>query len=195
MSRLHTCCSRRRNQHAVASVAGVYAEGADGRVRFLWVKAPTSAELIHLAHTLAQRIGRHLERQGLLERDADDCMDAGGRAPKVGAIGDARSSCREQLSVWGGCRSGADGSAIRPLDHVPHRRRSAGGAQGVRLKRLLLAPCRLCRPAVSRSMTRWARLLGSRCMPGWWPGPMNGRSWNACADTYHVRPYRNNGCH
>ena len=24
----------------------------------------------------------------------DDCMDAGGRAPKVGALGDAWSSCR-----------------------------------------------------------------------------------------------------
>ena len=52
---------------------GVYAEGADGRVRFLWVKVPASAELIQLAHTLAQRIGRYLERQGLLDRDADDC--------------------------------------------------------------------------------------------------------------------------
>jgi hypothetical protein len=52
---------------------GVYAEGADGRMRFLWVKAPASAELIQLAHALAQRIGRYLERQGLLDRDADDC--------------------------------------------------------------------------------------------------------------------------
>ena len=34
----------------------------------------------HLAQILAHRIGRFLERQGLLERDADDCMDAGGRA-------------------------------------------------------------------------------------------------------------------
>jgi hypothetical protein len=25
----------------------------------------------------------------------DDCMDAGGRAPTVGALGDAWSSCRE----------------------------------------------------------------------------------------------------
>ena len=34
---------------------------------------------------LAQRLGRFLEWQGLLERDADDCMDAGGRATQ-GAV-------------------------------------------------------------------------------------------------------------
>jgi hypothetical protein len=31
---------------------GVYAEGADGGVRFLWVKVPTSVELILLATPL-----------------------------------------------------------------------------------------------------------------------------------------------
>ena len=41
-------------------------------VRFRWVKAPTSAELTRLTHTLARRIGRYLERQGLLERDAEN---------------------------------------------------------------------------------------------------------------------------
>jgi hypothetical protein len=79
---IHLICMEARmpRAHGCAGAAhmlfldGVYAEGADGRVRFLWVKAPTSAELIQLAHTLAQRIGRYLERQGLLERDADDCI-------------------------------------------------------------------------------------------------------------------------
>ena len=37
---------------------------------FRWVKAPTSAELANLTHTIAKRIGRYLERQGLLVRDA-----------------------------------------------------------------------------------------------------------------------------
>jgi hypothetical protein len=36
------------------------------------VKAPTSAELTRLAHTIARRVGRFLERQGLLERDAEN---------------------------------------------------------------------------------------------------------------------------
>ena len=48
---------------------GVYVDGANGsRIRFRWVKAPTSEELAHLTHTIARRVGRCLERQGLLER-------------------------------------------------------------------------------------------------------------------------------
>ena len=49
---------------------GVYVENPTGSLRFRWVKAPSSAELARLTQTLAQRIGRYLERQGLLERDA-----------------------------------------------------------------------------------------------------------------------------
>ena len=62
---------------------GVYIERPDGSLRFRWVKAPTSAELAGLTQTLARRIGRFLERQGLLERDAEnsylvgDDFDAG----------------------------------------------------------------------------------------------------------------------
>ncbi len=56
---------------------GVYVECPDGSLRFHWVKAPTSAELTALAQTLAQRIGRFLERQGLLERDAENSYLAG----------------------------------------------------------------------------------------------------------------------
>ena len=52
---------------------GVYVDGASGSsMRFRWVKAPRSAELTHLTHTIAQRVGRCLERQGLLERDAEN---------------------------------------------------------------------------------------------------------------------------
>ena len=50
---------------------GVYIGSADNsRLRFRWVKAPTSDELTHLTHTIAHRVARYLERQGLLERDA-----------------------------------------------------------------------------------------------------------------------------
>jgi hypothetical protein len=55
----------------------VYAERADGSLRFRWVKAPTSEQLTRLTQTLAHRIGRYLERQGLLERDAQNCYLAG----------------------------------------------------------------------------------------------------------------------
>jgi hypothetical protein len=51
---------------------GVYIDNPQGTVRFRWVKASTSQELTQLAHTIAHRVGRFLERQGLLERDAEN---------------------------------------------------------------------------------------------------------------------------
>ena len=69
-------------------VDGVYIAGApDSRVRFRWVKAPTSEELNQLTHTIAQRIARYLERQGFLVRDTEnscltyDGMDADPESP------------------------------------------------------------------------------------------------------------------
>lgn len=59
---------------------GIYVDGANGSsIRFRRVTAPTSAELIQLTHTIAQRVGRFLECQGLLERDAEDSNLAGMR--------------------------------------------------------------------------------------------------------------------
>ena len=50
---------------------GVYIDSPHGpRVRFRWIKAPNSDELTRLTHTIAHRVARYLERQGLLERDA-----------------------------------------------------------------------------------------------------------------------------
>lgn len=56
---------------------GVYIEHPDGSLRFRWVKAPTSAELARLTQALALRIGRYLERQGLLERGTENSYLAG----------------------------------------------------------------------------------------------------------------------
>jgi hypothetical protein len=50
---------------------GVYVGSAGSSTRFRWVKAPTSSELNQLSHTIAHRLARYLERQGLLERDAE----------------------------------------------------------------------------------------------------------------------------
>ena len=58
---------------------GVYVEQPTGAVHFRWVIAPTSAELTELAQRIAQRIGRYLERQGLLQRDAQHSYLAGER--------------------------------------------------------------------------------------------------------------------
>ena len=51
---------------------GVYVERPDGTLRFRRIGAPTSAELDALTRTLAHRIGRLLERRGLVERDAEN---------------------------------------------------------------------------------------------------------------------------
>ncbi len=50
---------------------GVYFDSTHGsHARFRWVQAPTSDELTHLTHTIAHRVARYLERQGLLVHDA-----------------------------------------------------------------------------------------------------------------------------
>jgi hypothetical protein len=54
---------------------GVYVLGADGTAaRFRWVRAPTTAELSELTHTIAQRVGHFLQRQGLLECDGEQSV-------------------------------------------------------------------------------------------------------------------------
>ena len=50
---------------------GVYGDGTGSTMQFRWVKAPTSDDFAQLTHTIARRVGRFLERQGLLERDAE----------------------------------------------------------------------------------------------------------------------------
>ena len=56
---------------------GAYVERSDRSLRFLWVKAPSSAEFTRLTQILALRIGRNLERQGMLERDAENSYLSG----------------------------------------------------------------------------------------------------------------------
>lgn len=51
---------------------GVYVDGPEGGARFRWVKTPTNEEVTQLAHTIAHRVSRVLERQVLLERDAEN---------------------------------------------------------------------------------------------------------------------------
>ena len=73
MPRAHGCAGAAH----MLFLDGVYIERCNGLSRFRWVKAPTSRELAQLAHTIAQRVGRFLERQGLLERDAENSYVAG----------------------------------------------------------------------------------------------------------------------
>ena len=69
---------------------GVYVDCPNGAARFRCAKAPTSAELTQLAHTVAHRVCRFLECQGLLERDmensylASDAVDDDPMTPLLG---------------------------------------------------------------------------------------------------------------
>jgi len=52
---------------------GVYLADAKGtRARFYRVNEPVSGELTQLVHKIVQRVGRNLERQVWLERDAEN---------------------------------------------------------------------------------------------------------------------------
>jgi len=55
----------------------MYVDTPNGTARFRWVKAPSNQELSQLAHTVAHRVGRFLERQGLLDRDAENSTPFG----------------------------------------------------------------------------------------------------------------------
>ena len=49
---------------------GVYIGGSNGHpVRFRRVKVPTRNDLTKLTHTIAHRVARYLQSQGLVERD------------------------------------------------------------------------------------------------------------------------------
>ncbi len=61
---------------------GVYVDRLDGSARFRWVSSPTSQELTQLAQTIAHRVSRFLERQGLLGRDAENSYLATDAVPE-----------------------------------------------------------------------------------------------------------------
>jgi hypothetical protein len=113
---------------ALLFLDGVYVERRDGSLRFRWVKAPTSAELTRLTEALARRIGRYLERQGLLGRDATSrSMTGSGRwrgyrytlESRRGLMNARASSGCVDTSV--GLRSQfkiAPGDFVEPLDFI-----------------------------------------------------------------------------
>jgi hypothetical protein len=77
--------------------------------RFRRVKAPTGDELTQLTNTIARRVGRYLERRGLLERDTGNCyltpeaMDASDEDPSNHLLG---SSITYRIAVGSqqGCK-------------------------------------------------------------------------------------------
>jgi len=73
---------------------GVYTGGSSSLpICFRPVTAPNRAELTRLTHTIAHRVGRYLERQGLMERDAgnifltQEAVDASDEDPSNQLLG------------------------------------------------------------------------------------------------------------
>ena len=144
---------------------GVYVDSANGSSpRFRWVKAPTSAELTHLTHTIARRVGRFLERQGLLERDAENSYLVRG--------------CRGRRTA---------GSTLGPLHHVSNR-----GGPDTRAARC--SRFKRCRTAMSRSLNWWARWLEFSLHAGIAARADGLRNWNVCAATSQDQRCRKSVC-
>jgi len=69
---------------------GVYRRDGEDRLRFVPVPAPSTEELKRLVQRIAERIGRSLERAGLITRDIDNAylaFDPGEEAPIHGLLG------------------------------------------------------------------------------------------------------------
>jgi len=138
---------------------GVYTQSEDGRVRFVQTKAPSATELSQLAHTLAQRIGRYLERQSLLERDAEnshlvgDDLDTGPLAQLQGAsisyrvaVGAQRGRKVFTLQTLPATEELSYAEAGKIAGFSLHAGVAARADQRAKLERL----CRyICRPAVA----------------------------------------------
>ena len=138
---------------------GVYVERPDCGLRFRWIKAPSSAELNLLTQALARRIGRYLERQGLLERDAEnsylagDGVESGAMAQVLGssityriAIGPQQGRKVFTLQTLPACDELFDNGVGKVAGFSLHAGVSARADERPKLERL----CRyITRPAVS----------------------------------------------
>jgi len=128
---------------------GVYMDSAGSSTRFCRVKAPTNSELNQLSHTIARRLARYLERQGLLERDAENsylALDHSGEDPMDQLRGHSITS--------------ATAPALRYLLHPCSRIVSRWGLnKGARYSR-----CKHCPGLTSPAMVVRVRQLVFHCM-------------------------------
>jgi len=142
---------------------GVYVDSAGSSTRFRRVKAPTGSELNQLSHTIARRLARYLERQGLLERDTEhstlaladsdeDPMDQlrGHSITYRIAVGPQQGRKVFTLQTLPGVEEPFSGSAGQAAGFSLHAGVAARANQRDKLERL----CRyITRPAVSETCT------------------------------------------
>jgi hypothetical protein len=96
------------------------------RLRFRRVKAPARAELEALVQSLSERVGRHLERRGLLERDAENgylALEPQGEEALAPVLG---SSITYRIAL--GPHQGRKAFTLRPL--APDRWADESSARG-----------------------------------------------------------------
>ncbi len=149
---------------------GVYVDDDTGSAaRFRWVKVPTSAKLTQLSHTIAHRVSRFLERQGLLVRDDQSAylsMDTESDDPMDSLIGHSIT-----YRIATGPRPPAPGKATR----------------GWRYKRYP--------PLMNRSPPGWVTLPASPCMPALQRKSTSATNSNACVATLPGPQYLKNAFH
>jgi len=101
---------------------GVYRRNGEGRLRFVPVPAPSTEELKRLVQRIAARIGRSLERSGLITRDIENAylaFDPSEEAPIHGLLG---SSITYRIAT--GPREGQKVFTLQTLPaepEAPHR--------------------------------------------------------------------------
>ena len=136
---------------------GVYVERSDGTLRFRRTGAPASAELDELTRTIAHRVGRLLERRGLLERDAESAWligDDGAQPTPIDELRAASVTYRVALGPHRGQKAFTvrtlPPSSDEPLGSVGGFSLHAGVATGANERAKLERLCRyISRPAIS----------------------------------------------
>jgi len=102
---------------------GVYRRSGEGRLVFVSVPAPSAGELQQLVQRIATRIGRSLERAGLITRDIENAylaFDPAEESPMHGLLG---SSITYRIAT--GPREGQKVFTLQTLPPEPDTPRSA----------------------------------------------------------------------
>ena len=148
---------------------GVYIDSRHGaNPCFRWVKAPSSVEITQLTHTIARRVGRYLERQGLLERHTvnifltREAVDVSDEDPSNQLLG---SSITYRIAV--GPQQGRKVFTLQTLPDI--------GSDNL-------------------GTTTIGEVSGSRCMQAWPPRPKSVLSWNGYVAISPDHRYQRNVC-
>ena len=149
-------------------VDGVYVENDYGGLRFQRVNAPGVDELKALVHAISHRVARFLEKRGFLERDADDCMDAGARVTH-GAVTENSYLALERSITYRIAVEPQQGRKVFTLQTLPPDEDDSGGSDRVAKEAGFSFGTSLCLTLRAAKLCKSAFLLICRCTPGYRP--------------------------